>query len=393
MIHLSRMQTEYLNKANHRWNIKTGAVRSGKTYADIAAVIPRRIIGRVGKPGIAVILGVSRDTIERNVLQPMREIYTDKRIGMINSRNVAMLFGEPVYCLGAEKISQVAKIQGASIKYAYGDEIAKWNADVFHMLQSRLDKTYSCFDGACNPESPTHWFKTFLDSNADIYLQKYTIFDNPFLPPDFVEKLCQEYAGTVFYKRLIMGEWALAEGLIYPMYQQCIADPPGEPAEYYVSCDYGTQNATAFLLWGQVNGIWYCIREYYYSGRDEMVQKTDSEYAEDLARWLGGIRPVKVIIDPAAASFIAELKRRGYSIKKAKNAVLDGIRFTASLMSAGRIMISPSCRNTIAELASYIWDDKAVEDKPVKVRDHACDAMRYMAYTIIRQPSSISVLK
>ena len=119
---------------------------------DTAFVIPFRIRERAGKPGLNVILGVSKESIERNVLQPMREIYTEELIGQINNRNMAMICGEEVYCLGAEKVSQVAKIQGASIKYCYGDEIAKWNKEVFQMLKSRLDKPYSCFDGACNPE-------------------------------------------------------------------------------------------------------------------------------------------------------------------------------------------------------------------------------------------------
>ncbi len=150
---LSRKQNEYIANATHRWNIKSGAVRSGKSYVDTAFVIPFRIRERAGKPGLNVILGVSKESIERNVLQPMREIYTDKLIGTINNRNIARVCGEDVYCLGAEKISQVAKIQGASIKYCYGDEIAKWNKEVFQMLKSRLDKPYSCFDGSCG-QSP-----------------------------------------------------------------------------------------------------------------------------------------------------------------------------------------------------------------------------------------------
>ena len=223
MLRLTIKQKEYIQKATHRWNIKTGAVRSGKSYVDTAYTIPSRIRERVGKPGLSVIFGVSRDTIERNVLQPMREIYGSGLIGTINNRNVARICGEDTYCLGAEKVSQVAKVQGASIKYAYGDEIAKWNREVFEMLKSRLDKPYSCFDGACNPENPTHWLKEFIDSDADIYLQQYRLFDNPFLPKEYVENICKEYAGTVYYDRLVEGRWKRAEGAIYRLF----ADNPG----------------------------------------------------------------------------------------------------------------------------------------------------------------------
>ena len=220
---LSKKQNEYIINATHRWNIKSGAVRSGKSYVDTAYVVPFRIRERAGKPGLNVVLGVSKESIERNVLQPMREIYTEKLIGQINNRNIARICGEDTYCLGAEKISQVAKIQGASIKYCYGDEIAKWNKEVFQMLKSRLDKPYSCFDGACNPEHPTHWLKEFIDNQElDIYLQRYTIFDNPYLPEEFVEQLCKEYEGTIYYDRLILGRWKRAEGSIYKKF----ADDP-----------------------------------------------------------------------------------------------------------------------------------------------------------------------
>ena len=144
---LSSKQNEYIINATHRWNIKSGAVRSGKSFVDTAYVVPFRIRERAGKPGLNVIMGVSKESIERNVLQPMREIYTSELIGNINNRNVARVCGEDVYCLGAEKVSQVAKIQGASIKYCYGDEIAKWNKEVFQMLKSRLDNRIPALTG------------------------------------------------------------------------------------------------------------------------------------------------------------------------------------------------------------------------------------------------------
>lgn len=217
---ISDKQKEYIRNAHHRFNIKIGARRCGKTYLDILYMIPKRIIERKGKDGLNVIFGVSKGTIERNVLQPLREIYGNELITAINSQNIAYLFGEEVYCLGCEKVNQVSKIQGTSIKYAYGDEIAKWCQEVFIMIQGSLDKPYSCFDGALNPESNTHWFKVdFLDTieekGIDAYVQSYTIFDNPFLSKEFIDNLCKEYEGTVYYNRLILGQWCNAEGLIY----------------------------------------------------------------------------------------------------------------------------------------------------------------------------------
>ena len=271
------------------------------------------------------------------------------------------------------------------------------------MLKSRLDKPYSKFDGSCNPESPNHWLKEFIDSDElDIYVQKYTIFDNPALSPEFVDNLCKEYEGTVFYDRYIMGEWTLAEGLIYPMYRDALAEPPTGKAEQYVlSIDYGTLNAFAALLWGKYGDTWYCVDGYYYSGRNTGVQKTDEDYAKDIDAWLMNYIPngcekattefkflpygerLKTIIDPSAASFITLLKRKkNYRVIPADNAVLDGIRETASCMQTGKIKINPKLKFFITELEGYVWDESAVEDRPVKIDDHACDACRYFCKTM-----------
>ena len=385
---LTVKQNEYIRNASKRLNFKIGAVRSGKSYVDMAYTVPSRIREVAGKDGLSVVIGVSRDTIERNILQPMREIYTDALIGTINSRNIAQICGEDVYCLGAEKISQVAKIQGSSIKYCYGDEIAKWNRDVFMMLLSRLDKPYSKMDGACNPEYPTHWFKEFIDNpEIDAYLQHYTIFDNPYLPREYVDSLCKEYEGTVYYGRLIQGEWTLAEGLIYPMYKDAISEPPEDESEGFVlSIDYGTQNAFSAGLWGKYGRVWHRVREYYYSGRNTGIQKTDEEYAADLDEFIKDVPYVdriRTIIDPSAASFITLLKKRGkYHVIQARNDVADGIRETATAMKNGLIKVSPDCKNWIKEVQGYVWDDTASDDRPVKIDDHAMDDTRYFVKTM-----------
>lgn len=223
MLH-TKKQSEYLREAHHRWNMKGGATRSGKTYLDYRWVIPKRIRERRNEEGLTVILGVTKATIERNVLEPMRRIYGDTLVGYIGSDNTVSLFGEKCYALGAEKLSQVSKLRGSSIKYCYGDEVADWSEDVFNLLKSRLDKSYSLFDGTFNPKDPLHWLKQFIDSDADVYYQTYSIDDNPFLDPVFVSELKKEYAGTVLYDRYILGLWAASEGALFTTYPQFTDD-------------------------------------------------------------------------------------------------------------------------------------------------------------------------
>ena len=378
-------QREFLDNANKRWNFKTGATRSGKTYMDYY-VIPKRIRARIGKPGLAVILGVTKSTIERNILEPMRNIWGADLVGEINSQNICYLFGERVYCLGAEKISQVSKLRGASIKYVYGDEVADWNPEVFEMLKSRLDKPYSCFDGALNPQGPGHWLKEFIDNpDFDIYCQKYTIFDNPFLPKEFIENLCKEYEGTVYYLRYILGEWALAEGLVYNFQDEYITDEQPEGAEYYISADYGTLNPFSAGLWSVTGSRAVRIKEYYYDGRNKKSQLTDEEYCNEIEELAKGRRITKVIVDPSAASFITALKRRGFRVQQADNSVLDGIRRTSVYLKNGNIKIHRSCVDAIREFGLYRWDDKKTVDTVVKDNDHAMDDIRYFCNTVMRK--------
>lgn len=384
---LSPKQIEFVRYGNHRWNFKGGATRSGKTYLDFKWVIPLRIRERAGKDGLAVILGVTKSTIERNVLEPMRNLYGDKLVGTISSDNTAWIFGEKCYCLGAEKVSQVSKIRGASIKYCYGDEVADWSEEVFALLKSRLDKEYSCFDGTYNPQYPNHWLKKFLDSNADIFSQVYTIDDNPFLPPSFVENLKKEYAGTVFYDRYILGKWTLAEGLVYPMFgDSCIVQGIPDTGDYYISIDYGTHNPFSAGLWCVTKTEAVRIGEYYYCGREERKEKTPEEYYSDVKRLAGG-RDIKfLIVDPSADAFIATVKKHHeFKVRGAVNDVLPGIQTTAEMIASGKVKIHKSCEDAIREFGLYRWDEKAESDRVVKENDHAMDEIRYMVMTVLKK--------
>ena len=398
---LTIKQREYLMSCNHRWNCKIGATGSGKSFVDYAAVIPKRIQACKGE-GRIVLLGNTRGTLERNILDPMREIWTSDLVGNIRADNTVYIFGKKVYALGADNKKHTSRIQGMTIEYCYGDEVTTWSQDVFQMLKSRLRCDHSHFDGTCNPDSPNHWFKAFLESDADIYAQNYVI-DDGVLPPYVIEELKKEYAGTVYYDRYILGKWALAEGLIYPMYQKSLVDSlPVDSAgnvitatDYVVSIDYGTMNAFAAILWSKRGGVWYGEREYYYSGRNTGIQKTDEEYASDLDKWIAdiwevyqekyyGMGRITTIIDPSAASFITLLKKREWcKVRTADNAVSDGIRETAVCMQLGLIkLLRGAMRNTINELGGYVWDDTSVEEKPVKVDDHGCDSTRYFCKTM-----------
>lgn len=428
---LSSKQNEYIVNATHRWNIKSGAVRSGKSYVDTAFVIPFRIRERAGKAGLNVILGVSKESIERNVLQPMREIYTDKLIGTINNRNMARICGEDVYCLGAEKVSQVAKIQGSSIKYCYGDEIAKWNKEVFQMLKSRLDKPYSCFDGSCNPEHPTHWLKEFLDNEElDIYLQRYTIFDNPFLPEEFVQQLCKEYEGTIYYDRLILGLWKRAEGAIYKRFAdnpdafRCyVMDEIDEDADcrqfrkedivsIEIGLDFGgNQSGHSFVARGYTDDYKdvIALKSKRIKAQDEDEEIDSNKLDEFFCAFVGEVIEEYAVIvrhgdyveycnvesvfydnaETVLGNSIRNAVGEKYpwiSVKGAKKkAINDRIRCTVRLMGAGRFFVTDGCGSLETAFSDAVWNQD-VKDRDERLDDGSTDidSLDAFEYTIER---------
>ena len=389
-IEVSPKQLEYIKNATHRFNGKIGATQCGKTHIDIAHMIPERILERKGLKGLNFIFGVTKETIERNVLEPMRDFWEPLVgkgcISEINNRNIATIFGEKVYCLGAEKASQVAKVRGAKAKYVYIDEIVDIHEGVFSLIKSRMSLPYSVCDFTGNPKNPQHWVKKFIDSDVDVYSQSWTIYDNPFLAPEVIANFEKEYAGTVFFDRYIRGLWQQAEGLVYPGFNEVLHTVPVEKRayeKYYISVDYGIHNPMSMALWGLCRGVYYRIEEYYHSGKATNSQKTDDEYYEELEKLAQGLTIEEVIVDPTAASFITLIKRKGvFWVKKARNEVIAGIADCNTSMQRGLIKIQKNCVNIIREFGMYSWNDKSEEDEPIKENDHALDEFRYFVRTL-----------
>lgn len=384
-IELSRKQVEYINNANHRWNGKVGATQCGKTYVDTLFVIPNRIIERIGKKGLNFIVGVSKETITRNIIEPLQEIYGNKAITDINSKNVSTMFGEKVYCLGADNVGRVAKFRGARAKYIYIDEVYDINKEVFELLKSRLSFEYSVCDFAGNPQSPTHYVEEFINSDVDIYLQRYTIFDNPFLPKVYVDNLCKEYEGTVYYNRYILGQAANAEGLIYTRFAN-------EPTKYaytkkrldgtydlpsgitVIGIDYGgTKSGQAFVC----TRISSDFKQVIVLGSEKHMGDIDPDDLEELEIEFSKKMMYKyncdidyMLPDNEEVVLIRGLKRRvqeeGWNTIVrgcVKEPINDRIDCGRTMISYGILSyIEEECKIFVDALSSALWDDDAKED-------------------------------
>lgn len=370
-----------------------GAVRSGKTSIITVAFVDwamREFNGqRFG------ICGKTVDSATKNIIVPYisttyakeRYILRWRRADKVleirrgNTTNFFEVFG------GKDE-SSFMLIQGRTLAGVLLDEVVLMPESFVNQALARCSVDGARIWFSCNPESPNHWFhKEWIERKADhnaLYLH-FTMDDNPALSDKTKERYHSMYSG-VFYDRYVLGKWVVAEGLIYSMFgDQCITDDVPETGQYYISCDYGTLNPFSAGLWRVDDKKAVRVREYYYSGREKLVQKTDEEYYTELERLAGDLPIESVIVDPSAASFIETIRRHGrFSVRKANNDVLPGIITTARYLQSGKLLIHRSCTDAIREFGLYRWDEKAQEDKPIKENDHAMDDIRYMVMTVLR---------
>ena len=368
-----------------------GAVRSGKTLCAGLSFLCWATLTFQGRR--FALCGKTIQSVRRNlwseaqpVLRALGFSWTERiSRGQITLRlgereNTFLLFG------GADERA-AGLIQGVTLAGALLDEAVLMPRSFVEQALARCSLEDSRFWFNCNPEHPQHWFHEEWVLKAKekncLYLH-FTMRDNPSLTPAILKRYETLYSGA-FYERFVEGKWVAAQGLVYPMFgSHLVAEPPQDCGSYYLSCDYGTVNPFSCGLWGEREGTWYRLREYYYDSRREGRQKTDEEYYAELETLVSGLPVHAVIVDPSAASFIACIRRhQTYRAIPAQNEVLDGIRRVSDALKEGKLRISPACRDTIREFGLYRWDIRAAKDAPRKEHDHAMDDIRYFVTTIL----------
>jgi PBSX family phage terminase large subunit len=368
--------------SNARINIWSGAVRSGKSIASILRWIQYCLSGPNGN---LLMIGKTQKTLEHNVLDVISELVGPKNYKYNRIVGEVFIYGRKCYTIGATDEKAAGKIQGITAAGAYVDEIGLLPESFWTMLLSRLSIKDAKIFGTVNPCGGRHYLKVkYIDrKELNLKLFHFTLDDNPFLDPSYIQELKKEYSG-LWYSRFILGLWVNAEGAIYDQFsitKNVVNELPGKFDKIYVSIDMGTSNPTCYLAHGRFKNKWYVFKEYYYDSKKAGRQKTDAEYADDLVKFLDGKYPQKILVDPSASSFIATIRTlRKYRIGFADNEVISGIRLTAKSLANEDLYIYKDCVNLIDEMQNYVWDEKATAiglDKPSKISDHCCDALRY----------------
>lgn len=371
--------------------IADGAIRTGKTVFMILAFVDDAM-NRFNNQRFGI-CGKTVDSTVKNIIMPYLGLtYAQDKYRIQWRRSDKLLVvsdGEHTNyfeVFGGKDESSFMLIQGRTLAGVLMDEVALMPRSFVEQALARCSVSGSKLWFNCNPESPNHWFYTEWIQHAKernaLHLH-FQLEDNPSLSEAIIQRYKSLYTG-VFYQRYIMGEWVLAEGLVYDFGEDNITDEQPAGAEYYISVDYGTLNPFSAGLWSVSGGKAVRIKEYYYDGRAEKKQLTDEEYCDQITKLSEGYNIRQVIVDPSAASFITALRKRKFAVRQANNDVLDGIRRTAVYLRDGNIKIHRSCADSIREFGLYRWDEKSTEDKVIKENDHAMDEIRYFCNTIMR---------
>lgn len=374
-----------------------GSIRSGKTVCMTVGFFLWSMSEFNGqKFGIC---GKTIESLRRNVILNLRDwLPEDLRITEKRAENKIIVTDacgrENTYFLfGGRDESSYMLVQGITLAGALLDEVVLMPRSFVDQVCARCSVAGSKLWFNCNPGGPEHWFnKTWIQRVKELNALHlhFTMADNPSLAKEIRQRYERMYTG-VFYRRYILGEWCLAEGLVYQFDRQdhTVDTLPKEfqkHGAWYISCDYGTLNPFSAGLWCVYRGQAIRVAEYYYSGRATSAMKTDEEYYAELEKLAGDRNIHSVVVDPSAASFIACIRRHGrFSVRKAKNEVLDGIRQTAAMLQAGVIKISTKCEDAIREFGLYRWEEKGEVDRVVKENDHAMDDIRYFCATVMRR--------
>ena len=362
-----------------------GAVRSGKTYAMALSFFLWAMTQfqhqRFG------LCAPTREGVRRNVLAPARA--TLEAMGFqleerVSRGELTVRYGwreNQFYLFGGRNEASAALIQGITLAGVLLDEVALMPRSFVEQACARCSAERGKLWFACNPAGPKHWFYREWVLKArekrTLYLH-FTMEDNPALSGRVRQRYERMFQGT-FYQRYVLGRWVAAEGLVYDFIDpaELPQAPEGPFGRWRISCDYGTRNPASFGLWGEKDGVWYRLREFYYDARAQGRQMTDGEYAKALERLAGGREIEVVLVDPSAASFIETLRRAGWRVKRADNRVLEGIRATAQALKDGRVVVCSACQAAAREFGLYSWEDSAARDRVRKEHDHAMDDIRY----------------
>ncbi len=389
-------------------NIAHGSVRSGKT---IAATFRFLMFVLSSDYHEFLISGKTRDTIERNVVRDLIRMI-DGRLQYIYRKfdNYLEIAGNKIWLIGFADEGATEKVRGMTVGGWYADEITSASKSTVEMAITRCSVDGAQMFWTMNPESPYHFIYTDYITNKELLeagtvkTWHFTLEDNHYLSTRYVEELKRvNRKSQVNYKRNILGEWVIAEGIIYDMFSTDVhvIDHTPEVDTINICCDYGVSTVTTFGVMGikhdtQEGNTYYLMDETYYDAEDKGVAQSDTDRIEDILRLQDKYhltRKNTLFLPHDAASLKAQCKKDRRIKMKVRTYAPDTYRDISriqDLFNNNKFYIHNSCTNSIKQAQTYCWDTRAQqkgEDKPLKKDDHCPDMWRGGLFGTRRKPT------
>lgn len=229
-----------------------------------------------------------------------------------------------------------------------------------------------------------NWFYEMYEKGLDDEYDKYSSLSfssntNPHFPEEEWEEVKGQMPEAIF-KQEYEAAFIERAGMVYHKWNRNIHVVPSfeVPPYWYVyaGVDFGFTHPFA-VVWVAIDpdGNYWIIDEYY------EPKRSMNEHIMSLKG-----RPWNVNMyfgDPSGPQFMNEMSRRGMYIGPANRDVIVGINRVSELLESGRLKVFAHCQHIIREFEHYMWADAAqrkrkdMKEEPLKMDDHALDALRY----------------
>lgn len=381
----------------HRFRVLDTGRRFGKTTLSVEEMKGKALAGAEKIVYVAPTYQQARDIVWEVLKREMLPIV----VGKPNESRLEMIVHtvKGTQCIlmlrGWEAIET---LRGQSVDFIVLDEVAMYR-NFWRNWQEIIRPTLTDRKGDAmfisTPKGFNHFYDLYnlQEEDADYKSFTFTTYDNPHIPVEEIDKARQELTEDRFFQEY-MADFRKMEGLVYKEFDRERhvfdakeieeSETPIAWREFIIGADYGFTNPSAVLsIYRDSSDCFYLMDESYVRGR------TDPETNDVIA----ALKPNKVFPDPAAASAVEDLKRKGVNVReviKGKDSIKNGIDRVRELFKANKFKIASRCVNTITELETYSYPDKKPDkneyEDPIKENDHAMDALRYAIMMTVTTP-------
>ncbi|MCY8918055.1 PBSX family phage terminase large subunit [Bacillus atrophaeus] len=390
---------ELNNKQREVWNsfideqpkilICSGAKRAGKTFVLLLTFLAH--VSKYQDMGLNFIIGgANLGTIRRNVLTDLEQILGKEL--KLNKSSAIEIFGNQVYCFDGANANSWKKARGFTSAGAFLNEATALHDSFVKEVISRCSYKGAMVMMDTNPENPMHTVKTdYIDKDGqtlksgrlNIRSFHFSLFDNNFLDPEYVESIVASTPSGMFTDRDIHGYWVAPEGVIYKDFNKDIhyisseqlKEKQGRFTKYFAGVDWGYEHPGSIVVIGQDDqGCFYLLEEH-------------AKQHEEIDYWVKVAKGVKerygnifFYCDSARPEHVVRFRREKLRALNADKAVVSGIEEVARLFKQEQLfVVEDKVDRFKKEIFMYVWNQKTGE--PVKEWDDVLDAIRYAIYT------------